>query len=136
MFIRGKSAWAHDFFNRAYSQTQYLHHIWWDNAAMIELYKNNPTDYLRIETINSHWLFNAYIFGPSETADDPTTRLYQQGDFLVHFAGVYAPLNIYRMAKYLQYCTTTNIPHDKQLLNKWRMSPPISLEDADASISQ
>jgi hypothetical protein len=136
MFIRGKSAWAHDFFNRAYSQTQYLHHIWWDNAAMIELYKHNPTDYLRIETITSHWLFNAYIFGPNETADDPTARLYQQGDFLVHFAGVYAPLNIYRMAKYLQHCTKTNTSHDKQLLNKWRMSPPISLEVADQSIPQ
>ena len=63
MFIRGKSAWAHDFFNRAYSQTQYLHHIWWDNAAMIDLYKTHPTDYLKIETITTHWLFNAYIFG-------------------------------------------------------------------------
>jgi len=136
MFIRGKSAWANDFFNRAYCQTQYLYHIWWDNAAMIDLYKTNPTDYLKIETITTHWLFNAYIFGPNETADDSTVRLYQFGDFLVHFAGVYSLYNIYRMAKYLQKCTQSNIPYDKTLLNKWRINPPQSREQADTTIPQ
>lgn len=135
MIIRGKSKWVHDYVNRAYTQEDLIHHIWWDNAAMIRLYQNNPEDNAKIETCKEHWLFNAYIFGQTEKADDPTVRLYKRGDFLVHFAGVYDPLNIYRMAKYLQSCVLKQIDHDANILNNWRMNVPYTKDNADASLA-
>jgi hypothetical protein len=135
MIIRGKSTWARDYFNRAYSQNDLVHHIWWDNAAMIRLYQNNPLDYAKIETCTDHWLFNAYVFGPRETASEPLIRLYKRGDFLVHFAGVYDPLNIYRMAKYLQMCAEAQKDHDPHLLDRWRMNAPLNKQDADISLA-
>lgn len=134
MIIRGKSKWVRDYFNRAYAQNDLIHHIWWDNAAMIRLYQSNPLDNAKIETCMEHWLFNAYVFGPHETANDTSTRLYRRGDFLVHFAGVYDPLNIYRMAKYLRTCVEKQVDHDPVLLNKWRIHPPLSKQEADATV--
>ena len=135
MVIRGKSQWANDYFNRAYSQDDLINHIWWDNAAMIRLYQTNPEDNSKIETHTDHWVFNAYVFGPRETADDASVRLYKRGDFLVHFAGVYDPLNIYRMAKYLQLCADKQIDHDPKILNTWRMNPPYTKDNAEKSLA-
>lgn len=135
MLIRGKSEWVKEFFNRAYSQTDLLYHIWWDNAAMIRLYETNSIDRSKIETSNQHWLFNAYVFSAKETANDSSVRLYKHGDFLVHFAGVYDPLNIYRMALYLHVCKKKNIDHDPQILDNWRMNVPRTKEVADASLA-
>lgn len=69
--------------------------IWWDNAAMIALFESNPADKAMIETCREHWKFNAYVFGPNNSASDSSARLYKPGDFLIHFAGVYEPLSDY-----------------------------------------
>jgi hypothetical protein len=101
MLIRGRSAWAKDFFQRAYEQTELLYHIWWDNAAMIKLYETHAGDKAMIQTCQEHWLFNSYLFGPTDDAADTTVRLYKPGDFLIHLAGVYDPWNMYRFMKYV-----------------------------------
>jgi len=126
MLIRGKSAWARDFFTRAYVQTQFLYHIWWDNAAMIHLFETQAHDAAHIETCKEHWLFNAYVYGPKDTADDVTTRLYRPGDFLIHFAGVYEPWNIHRLMLYCKKQAEAGAPLDSMKLNEWRKSPPTS----------
>lgn len=132
MLIRGRSAWARDFFNRAYDQTQFLYHIWWDNAAMIHLFETRPDDAAHIETCKEHWLFNAYVFGPRDTADDNSTRLYRPGDFLIHFAGVYEPWNIYRMMRYVADAASRSEPLDPRRLNEWRKTPPTQKAAVDS----
>ena len=77
--------WARDFWKRVGEQTQFTYHIWWENAAMINLYNTIPEDKSKIHITNNHKAFNAYLRGLS---GEP---LGEQGDFLVHFAGVYNP---------------------------------------------
>jgi hypothetical protein len=120
MLLRGKSAWIRDFFTRCYAQTELMYHVWWDNAAMIKLFQSVPTDEARIETCREHWKFNSYIFGPTDRADDTTTRLFVPGDFLVHLAGVYDPWNMYRFMMYIRHCVKHCRPLDVALLNQWR----------------
>ena len=129
LLIRGRSAWVRDYFRRAYAETDLLHHIWWDNAAMIKLFQENPADAAKMETCKEHWLFNAYVFGPNNSADDPATRLYRPGDFLIHFAGVYDIWNIHRMMRYVQ----RQVP-DPRVLDGWRRAPPPNQEAAVASL--
>lgn len=82
MIVR-PGAWAVDFFKRVWEQTEYTYHIWFENAAIIKLMGNSPSDMEHIECTMEAWRFNAYLRGHRGT------RLWQPGDFLVHFAGVY-----------------------------------------------
>ena len=100
---------------------------------MLYLYETNPADKARIETCHEHWKFNSYVFGPKDSADDSSTRLYRPGDFLIHFAGVYDAWNIYRMMKYVQSCAMRGAPLDAALLDRWRKSPPVDKSAAEAS---
>lgn len=79
------SAWAVDFFQRVWEQTDCLYHIWWENKAMCNLLAQNPGDAAKIEVTMEAYRFNAYLRGYRGT------RQWQPGDFLVHFAGVYDP---------------------------------------------
>jgi hypothetical protein len=130
VLYRGRSAWVKDFLRRAYEQTDVLYHIWWDNAAMIKLFQSNPADAAMIETCRSHWLFNSYVFGPNDSAICDTARLYKRGDFLIHFAGVYHNINIYRMMKYCKACYEQERDLDPVLLDTWRRNPPMTIQEA------
>jgi len=120
LLIRGKSAWVKDYFQRCLQQTDLLYHIWWDNAAMIRLFENNPLDNAKIHTLKEHWIMNSYLFGPNDTANDPSVRLYRHGDFLLHLAGVYNPTIIHKIMNYVAEQCTEKKPLDPQLLDKWR----------------
>ena len=76
-------AWAVDFLQRVWDQTDCIYHIWWENAAVTKLLGMNPEDVEHVVITDKAYLFNAYIQGL------PNTRLWLPGDFLVHFAGVY-----------------------------------------------
>lgn len=82
------TAWASDFWKRVGEQTSFTYHIWWENAAMISLYEGNEVDKKMIEITKEHKKFNAYLRGL------PGEPLWEQGDFLVHFAGVYSPTDM------------------------------------------
>ena len=133
MLFRGRSTWLKDYFQRVNNQDDLTYHIWYENAAMIRLYEANPNDKAHIETCKEHWLFNSYIFGPKDTATDPSTRLYKPGDFLIHFAGVYEPWNIYRMMLYAQLQHQRNQPLNPTLLDSWRHKAPHTKRLADES---
>lgn len=130
VLYRGRSPWVKDFLNRAYEQTDLLYHIWWDNAAMIRLFETNKEDQAKIETCKAHWTFNSYVFGPNDSAICDSARLYQRGDFLIHFAGVYNHLNIYRMMKYFKSMSDQGRDHNPTLLDSWRRHPPLNMEQA------
>jgi len=75
--------WAVDFCQRVWDQTEFIYHIWWENAAICHLMATNPSDMLRIECTMEAYRFNAYLQGVKGA------RLWQPGDLLIHFAGVY-----------------------------------------------
>jgi len=75
--------WVRDFWKRVYEQTDVIYHIWWENAGILKLMEANESDRQKIEVTNDCRRFNAYLMG---LLDAP---LWQPGDFLVHFAGVY-----------------------------------------------
>lgn len=77
--------WAVDFFEKVWNQTDCIYHIWWENKAICDLMATSPEDVAHIECTMKAWTFNAYLRGVKGA------RLWQPGDFLVHFAGVYDP---------------------------------------------
>jgi hypothetical protein len=79
------TAWCRDYWRRVNERVDCTYHIWWENMAMIKLFEENQSDRDHIEISNQHKRFNAYIMG---CKDEP---LWEPGDFLVHFAGVYKP---------------------------------------------
>ena len=82
ILIRNTS-WTRDFWKRVYEQTDLIYHVWWENAAVIKLLEQNPSDLAKTEVTNKARTFNAYIQGL------PGLPLWERGDFLVHFAGIY-----------------------------------------------
>jgi hypothetical protein len=79
------SPWLRDFWTRVYEQTDVIYHIWWENAGILKLMENNEKDRNQIAITKEHKRFNAYLMGL------PNQPLWEPGDFLVHFAGVYTP---------------------------------------------
>jgi len=84
IFFRN-TEWTRSYWSRVWEQTDCLYHIWWENAAMIKLYQTVPTDNAKIQITKEHKRFNAFLRG---LEGEP---LWEPGDFLVHFAGVYDP---------------------------------------------
>ena len=78
-------AWLRDFWKRVYEQTDVIYHIWWENAAILKLLGQNVEDRDHVEITKAHKKFNAYVMGL------PGEPLWEPGDFLVHFAGIYTP---------------------------------------------
>jgi hypothetical protein len=75
--------WLRDFWKRVYEQTDVIYHIWWENAGICKLMEQNLSDSARIQITHECRRFNAYLMGL------PNAPLWEQGDLLVHFAGVY-----------------------------------------------
>ena len=93
--------WVRDYWTRVYEQTDCIYHIWWENAAMIKLMEQNENDRNHIEVSKEHKRFNAYLMGL------PGQPLWEPGDFLVHFAGVYTPEKIKNLIEEIE---AGNIP--------------------------
>jgi hypothetical protein len=81
--IARPGAWAVQFFEKVWNQTDCIYHQWWENKAICNLMAESPEDNAHIECTMEAYRFNAYLRGYKGT------RLWQPGDFLVHFAGVY-----------------------------------------------
>ena len=79
------SEWLRDYWVRVNQRTEFTYHIWWENMAMIKIMEENKEDQEKIQVTNQHKRFNSYIMGL------PNEPLWEQGDFLVHFAGIYKP---------------------------------------------
>jgi hypothetical protein len=93
--------WARDFWRRVDKQKEFTYHIWWENAAILKLMSTNPEDLKKIHVIRDHKKFNAYIQG---IPDEP---LWQPGDFLVHFAGIY---DLKKMKEFAEECLSGKVP--------------------------
>lgn len=100
MLIRA-GPWSRDFWRRVDACVECVYHIWWENAAILKLMEENPVDAQRIEVSPEHKRFNAYLQGL------PGQPLWEPGDFLVHFAGVY---NLERMSSLIEAIQRGKIP--------------------------
>jgi len=80
--------WIREFWSKVWKRTDYLYHVWWENAAMIKVIDECEADFAKTEITAEHKKFNAFLRG---IEGQP---LWTQGDFLVHFAGVYDPKEI------------------------------------------
>ena len=83
--VMRNTPWLRDFWKRVYQQTDVIYHIWWENAGILKLMEKNEDDRQHIQVTDQHKRFNAYVMGL------PGQPLWEPGDFLVHFAGVYTP---------------------------------------------
>lgn len=90
------TAWTRDYWKRVFEQEDCIYHIWWENAAMIKLMEANESDRAKIEVSPKHKMFNAYLMG------FPDQPLWEPGDFLVHFAGVYDPKKMESLIEAIQ----------------------------------
>jgi len=100
--------WIRSYFNLVWKQEDLIHHIWWENAAMIKVLQMHPDHAAHVATCKESWLFNAYLFGPTGKTVDPPRRLWKEGDLLIHFAGVYHGSIIYTMMKYVRDTPTVD----------------------------
>ncbi len=82
-----------EFLYEVWAQTQFIHHRWWENAAMIHVIQKPEWSNGVILEINDR-LFNSYVDIGSTTPLTPEqkARTWQPGDFLVHLAGKYQSL--------------------------------------------
>jgi hypothetical protein len=81
--VMRNTPWLRDFWKRVYEQTDVIYHIWWENAGILKLMEKHDSDSQKIEITKDCRRFNAYLMGL------PNAPLWEPGDFLVHFAGVY-----------------------------------------------
>lgn len=100
MLLRN-SKWQRDFWRRVDGCSDCTYHIWWENAAILKLMEENSADAAHIEISTQHKRFNAYVQGL------PDQPLWEPGDFLVHFAGVY---DLSRMAELIRAIQAGKIP--------------------------
>ena len=104
--IMRNTEWTRDFWTRVYDQTDCIYHIWWENAGILKLMEQNLSDRAHIEITTQHKKFNAYIQGL------PNEPLWEPGDFLVHFAGIYDPK---KMAEMIEAIREGKIPRIKMV---------------------
>jgi hypothetical protein len=100
--------WIRSYFDLVWKQEDLIHHIWWENAAMIKVLETRPDHAAHVATCKDSWLFNAYLFGPTGKTVDPPRRLWKEGDLLIHFAGVYHGSMIHTMMKYVRDTPTVD----------------------------
>jgi len=73
--------WSARFLDRVYARTEFQHHPWWENAAVLRLYAEDE-DVRRHTAVVPNTLFNGFPY--------PNAG-YASGDFVVHFAGMTGP---------------------------------------------
>ena len=123
ILARGKSPLVKKWLEETAKQEDLLYHGWWENAGMIRVWETDPVINAGIELRTDYRAINSYLFVK------PDYESWQRGDFVLHFAGVYEPVTIYRYMKYITECCTKGINPDMKLLYAWFNSPPASLKD-------
>ncbi len=83
MMFRCNSTWLPKFLEQVWNWTEDLYHIWFENFAMIRVCETDSEARTKCFINTDHKKFNAYLGGR------PQEPLWEPGDFLVHFAGVY-----------------------------------------------
>lgn len=98
------SEYTKNLFETVASMTQYLYHIWWEQAAFLDLYSQNYLDCKNKIQVIDQVLFNSYFY--QEYSDAPPNS-YGQFDknksFIVHFPGMSFQKKLHYAYNYLNY---------------------------------
>ena len=71
-----------------YSQTEFLNHGWWEQMAIIHLLETHEDFKSSCFIEENSRLFNAYTQDLNERSPEFDQQKYQDGDFLIHYAGI------------------------------------------------
>jgi hypothetical protein len=85
VFVIRNCPLAHEFLEDVWNKTEYLHHIWWEQAAVIDLWKNSEK-YAPFIHVLPHEHVN--IMNAFHWQVDPHVH-WTPGDFCIHFAGIH-----------------------------------------------
>ena len=102
MFFRN-TEWVRNFWTEVWNQTDMMYHIWWENAGIIKLLDSRADIAAAVQITGEHKRFNAYLRGL------PDQPLWEAGDFLVHFAGVYEPLQLENLINLIEQGQTPRL---------------------------
>lgn len=80
-FIRN-CEWSKKFLADVYNQEQFINHGWWEQKAIMHLYETKPKIHKHIKILPQRCI-NSYA---PEVKSDPN-MCWQEGDFILHFAG-------------------------------------------------
>ena len=84
VFVIRNCPLAHDFPTDVWNKTEYLNHIWWEQAAVIDLWKNSQKYRPHIDILEHRHINIMNAFCPEI---DPDVH-WLPGDFCIHFAGI------------------------------------------------
>jgi glycosyltransferase involved in cell wall biosynthesis len=84
VFVIRNCTLAREFLADVWNKTEYLHHVWWEQAAVIELWKNSQKYRPHIDVLE-HRHIN--IMNAFHSEIDPEIH-WLPGDFCIHFAGI------------------------------------------------
>ena len=76
-------------------QLQFAEHDWWENMAFIHLHKREAWVRAATRVLDDYRILHSY---PAELHDEE--RGYNEGDFVIHFAGLYS---LPRLAEFMNY---------------------------------
>ena len=95
IFFRNNE-WIQAYWKKVWEQEDCIYHIWWENAGMIQVMEKYEEFRNKIQLTRDHKRFNAFLRGL------PGEPLWQPGDFLVHYAGVYDPKEIQNLTERIE----------------------------------
>ncbi len=84
VFVIRNCSLAHDFLADVWNKTEYLNHIWWEQAAVIDLWKNSRKYKPYIDVLEYHHINIMNAFCP----EIDHNKHWLPGDFCIHFAGI------------------------------------------------
>ena len=84
VFVIRNCPLAHEFLADVWNKTEYLHHVWWEQAAVIDFWKNSQKYKPHIDILEHRHINIMNAFHPEI---DPDVQ-WLPGDFGIHFAGI------------------------------------------------
>jgi len=80
-FLIKNCAWSEKLLKRVYEQTEFIHHQWWEQAALAELFKKDPTLLTHVKILPQRLLNSNIVYGKWPAG------IFRDGDFVIHFYG-------------------------------------------------
>lgn len=85
VFILRNCPLAHEFLRDVWNKTEYMNHIWWEQAAVIDLWKNSAKYQPGIDILEHR---HVNVMNAFHNEVDPKVH-WLPGDFCIHFAGIH-----------------------------------------------
>jgi len=97
------SEFTKEFLTKVSTMHEYLHHCWWEQAAIIDLYNQNYMNCHEKFKQLPQWLFNSYMYELIDDVQDKNQpgQFNKDLSFILHFPGISYDKKQYFMQHYL-----------------------------------